>query len=193
MTNLTITTATKSDLPAILDVQKKAFLEVARVFHLKTLPPLEQTLESVADEFENGTILKAFLINTCANKHDDTNHHITDKSASLDSHLRGNDGADINIIGSVRAHQDGDTCYIGKLVVLPEYQNQDIGKALMYAIENHYKSIVSRYELFTGIGDPRNRYLYDRLGYKPFKTEKLNEQVTFVYMEKRAVPETFFN
>ena len=51
MNELIITQATKEDLPAILDVQRKAFLEVARVFNVKSLPPLEQTLESVTGEF----------------------------------------------------------------------------------------------------------------------------------------------
>jgi len=154
MNELIIAKATREDLPAILDVQVKAFLEVARIFHLKSLPPLEQTLESVIGEFENGTILKA-------------------SSGSL-------------IVGSVRAHQDGDTCHIGKLVVLPEHQNQGIGKALMRDIENHYRNIVTRYELFTGARDSRNRRLYDHLGYKPFRTEKLNDEITFVYMRKNV-------
>ena len=200
MITLTIAPASKSDLPAILGIQKEAFWEVARVFHLKTLPPLEQTLESVTGEFENGTILKACLVLPSSIKQGDTNDRIADKSKFPDSDLRtlkdtpltggtasGNDNNKIIIVGSVRAYRDGDTCHIGKLVVLPEYQNQGIGKALMNAIENHYKIIVRRYELFTGIGDPRNRYLYDGLGYKPFKTEKLNEQVTFVYMEKSVI------
>jgi ribosomal protein S18 acetylase RimI-like enzyme len=154
MNKLIITQATKEDLPTILDIQKKAFLEVARAFHLKTLPPMEQTLNSVTTEFMNGMILKASIANT--------------------------------IVGSVRAYQKTDTCYIGKLIVLPMYQNKGIGKALMQEIENQYKNIVKRYELFTGKRDPRNRHLYDQLGYKAFKTEKLNDEISFVYMEKSA-------
>jgi len=152
MKQLTILQATGDDLPVILDIQKKAFLEVARVYHLKTLPPLEQTLENLRGEFENGTILKASFENT--------------------------------IVGSVRAHREIDTCHIGKLVVLPEYQNQGIGKALMHEIEVYYQDAVRRYELFTGSRDPRNRRLYDQLGYRPFKTEKINEELLFIYMQK---------
>ncbi|MEE9913064.1 MAG: GNAT family N-acetyltransferase [Deltaproteobacteria bacterium] len=90
------------------------------------------------------------------------------------------------IVGSVRAYQKDDTCFIGKLVVLPGYQNQGIGKALMREIEKQFHNAVARYEIFTGSRDPRNRYLYDQLGYKPFRTERINEELTFVYMEKRA-------
>ena len=32
------------------------------------------------------------------------------------------------IVGSVRAEAQGETCYIGRLIVLPEYQNRGIGK-----------------------------------------------------------------
>jgi hypothetical protein len=63
---LIITHTTKEDLPAILDVQKKAFLEVVRTFHLKSLPAIEQTLESLVEEFEHGIILKAFLVSVAA-------------------------------------------------------------------------------------------------------------------------------
>jgi GNAT superfamily N-acetyltransferase len=154
MNELIITQAVKEDLPAILDVQRKAFLEVARIYNVKSLPPMEQTLESLADEFVNGTILKASIANT--------------------------------IVGSVRAFIKTDTCHIGKLIVLPEYQNKGIGKVLMNEVEKQFKNIVKRYELFTGSRDPRNLYLYNQLGYKSFKTEKLNDEISFIYMEKRA-------
>ena len=142
MNDLIITKAVKEDLPIILDIQRKAFLEVAKTFHLKSMPQIEQTLESLTAEFKNHTILKASLANT--------------------------------IVGSVRAYIKDDTCYISRLVVLPEYQNRGIGKALMKEIEKQFKNIVNRYELFTGSRDQRNQYLYNQLGYKSFKTEKLN-------------------
>jgi hypothetical protein len=42
-----ITQAAKEDLPIILDIQRKAFLEVAKTFHLKSMPQIEQTLENL--------------------------------------------------------------------------------------------------------------------------------------------------
>jgi ribosomal protein S18 acetylase RimI-like enzyme len=142
MDNLIITQAVKEDLPIILDIQRKAFGEVAKTFYLKSMPQIEQTLESLTAEFNNCTFLKASLADT--------------------------------IVGSVRAYRKDNTCYIHRLIVLPQYQNNGIGKALMAEIENQFKSNVARYELFTGSRDPRNLYLYDKLGYKTFKTEKHN-------------------
>lgn len=56
----------------------------------------------------------------------------------------------------------------------------------MHQIENQYKNIVKRYELFTGMRDHRNQYLYNQMGYKSFKTEKLNDEISFVYMGKKT-------
>jgi N-acetylglutamate synthase-like GNAT family acetyltransferase len=92
--------------------------------------------------------------------------------------------ADQNIIiGSARAYQKDDTCYIGRVIVHPDYQNRGIGKTLMKEIENCFTE-VKRYELFTGSKSVKNICFYRKLGYSIFKTEKLNNQVDLVYLEK---------
>ena len=185
MNELIITKAVKEDLPIILDIQRKAFLEVAKTFHLKSMPQIEQTLESLTAEFNYCTFLKASLIEKHGNAiTDDYGCYEINHSKLLDSGLRRNDKGNIKIVGSVRAYAKDDTCYVNRLVVLPDFQNKGIGKALMSAIENQFKNIVKRYELFTGSRDSRNLYLYNQLGYKTFKTEKHNEEISFVYMEK---------
>lgn len=90
---------------------------------------------------------------------------------------------DKKIVGSVRAHREGDTCHIGRLMVHPEYQNRGIGTRVMYEIENLFESC-KRYELFTGNKSKKNISLYKNLGYKIFKTEKINDKVSLVYLEK---------
>lgn len=87
------------------------------------------------------------------------------------------------IIGSVRANLQDGTCYIGKLIVHPDFQNRGIGTALMNSIENCFKGC-KRYELFTGKKSVKNIYLYNKLGYRIFKEEKISEKLTFVYLEK---------
>ena len=88
------------------------------------------------------------------------------------------------IIGSVRAHQEGDTCYVGRLIVHPHYQNQGIGTILMDEIENLFLN-VKRFEIFTGERDNKNIYLYQKRGYNTFKSENINEKLTLLFMEKR--------
>jgi len=190
MKNLIITQAQKEDLPTILDVQKKAFLEVARIFHLKTMPQIEQTLESITDEFDKWLFLNASLIDLQSAKELDSRFRGNDTrrmpSENDSQHMLGGNDSRAKIVGSVRAYSKDGTCYIHRLVVLPEYQNKGIGKALMSEIEKRFRSQVTRYELFTGSQDHRNLYLYNQLGYNAFKTEKHNDEISFVYLEKSA-------
>jgi GNAT superfamily N-acetyltransferase len=87
------------------------------------------------------------------------------------------------IIGSVRGHSDGRTCFIGRLIVHPNHQRKSIGTRLMQAIEERFPD-VQRYELFTGNKSADNIRLYNRLGYYQFKEESMSEKLTLVFMEK---------
>lgn len=91
--------------------------------------------------------------------------------------------ADGKIIGSVRAYQDGDTCYIGKLIVEPELQNQGVGTRLLNEIESIFK-LSGRYELFTGYKSIKNIHLYQKTDYKIFRQEKITDNLCLVYLEK---------
>ena len=87
------------------------------------------------------------------------------------------------IIGSVRAHMRAGTCYVGKLIVHPDLQNRGIGTRLMHEIEGCFPD-AARYELFTGHKSQRNLYLYQKLGYRPFKSEMISEKLILVFLEK---------
>jgi ribosomal protein S18 acetylase RimI-like enzyme len=87
------------------------------------------------------------------------------------------------IIGSVRAFVREGTCYIGRLIVHPDLQNQGIGAELMRGIEETFKE-ARRFELFTGHKSEKNLHLYEKLGYRVFKTVKANERLTIVFLEK---------
>jgi ribosomal protein S18 acetylase RimI-like enzyme len=87
------------------------------------------------------------------------------------------------IIGSVRASEIGGTCYVGRLVVHPDCQNQGLGRRLMAAIEEHFPR-AERFELFTGDRSTKSLSLYAKLGYCEFKRQVPNEKVTLVYLQK---------
>ena len=87
------------------------------------------------------------------------------------------------IVGSVRGYVRDGTCFIGRLIVHPDWQNGGIGTRLMNEIEEHFHR-ARRYELFTGEKSERNRYLYQKLGYRIVRTERLTERVAIVYLEK---------
>lgn len=90
------------------------------------------------------------------------------------------------IIGSIRAYQKNGTCYIGKLIVAPDRQNQGIGTRLIQAVETVFPDC-TRFELFTGFRSDKNLYLYQKLGFKIFKTEKVSDRLSMVYLEKQKV------
>jgi ribosomal protein S18 acetylase RimI-like enzyme len=92
--------------------------------------------------------------------------------------------ADETIIGSVRAHQAEETCFIGRLIVHPNFQDRGIGTRLMGEIEKAFRQ-AKRYELFTGHKSERNLHLYQKLGYEPFRTRVLTQDLTLVFLEKR--------
>ena len=89
------------------------------------------------------------------------------------------------IVGSVRYLIKDGTCYINKLIVHPKSQNQGIGSTLLKEVQNHSK-IVNRFELFTGFKSEKNIHLYEKQGFKIFRYEKINDNLTLVFMEKHA-------
>jgi GNAT superfamily N-acetyltransferase len=91
-----------------------------------------------------------------------------------------------SIIASVRAFQKANTCYINRVIVHPAHQNRGLGKILMKDIENCFPN-AKRFELFTGAKSTKNICFYQKLGYSIFKSEKLNDVIDFVYMEKKIV------
>ena len=87
------------------------------------------------------------------------------------------------IIGSARGYLEDGTCYVGKMMVEPGFQNRGIGGRLLRAIEEHFPE-ASRFELFTGYKSQRNLHLYKKHGYRIFKTVPINDTVNLSFLEK---------
>jgi len=92
---------------------------------------------------------------------------------------------DGGIIGSVRAYSKEGTCYIGRLIVHPDFQGRGIGTRLMNEIEKIFCGC-KRFELFTGDRSERNLRLYQKLGYRMFKTAKVTDRTNIVFLEKKT-------
>ncbi len=88
------------------------------------------------------------------------------------------------IVGAVRAYEDSGTCFIGRLAVLQDMQNQGIGSALLKEIEDRFHP--KRYELFTGSKSDKNIYFYKKAGYSIFlkKAEPGCANIEILYLEK---------
>ena len=90
---------------------------------------------------------------------------------------------DGKIVGSVRAIEKDGVCYVGRLIVHPDFQNQGIGAKLLLEIEGKFLAC-GRFELFTGNKSVKNIHLYEKLGYKAFKTEPVTDNISEIFFEK---------
>lgn len=64
----------------------------------------------------------------------------------------------------------------------PGYQNQGIGKALMYEIEKYFPACC-KLVLFTGEETPNTLHLYEKVGYHIVSKEKMGG-LSMILMEK---------
>ncbi|MBN1597520.1 MAG: GNAT family N-acetyltransferase [Bacteroidales bacterium] len=89
------------------------------------------------------------------------------------------------IIGSVKGRDMGEYCWIGRLMVLPEYQNKGIGKELMHAIEKEFPA-TPEFLLCTGYKSVKNMRLYESLGYNRMEdsTPGIDGDVELIKMVK---------
>ena len=87
------------------------------------------------------------------------------------------------IIGSVCAKESNGTVYIGKLMVHPDHRRSGYGARLLAEVEQFYPG--KRYELFTSSRSIDNIKLYRKSGYKEFARKAVNDELQFVYMEKK--------
>jgi GNAT superfamily N-acetyltransferase len=149
----TIARATAKDLPEILKLQKLAYLSEAKLLNDDSIQPLTQTPQELENEFQKTIILKLIDENTS------------------------------EIIGSVRAYEQGGRVYIGKLMTRPDYQNRGFGTRLLKTIERYFDDEI--FELYTSAKSEKNLALYKKNGYKEFKREQKADNCEFVYLEKR--------
>ncbi|PYG90240.1 ribosomal protein S18 acetylase RimI-like enzyme [Ruminiclostridium sufflavum DSM 19573] len=90
------------------------------------------------------------------------------------------------IVGSVRGHADEQNiCYVGKLIVHPDFQNAGIGTALMKELERHF-STCSSFEIFTSQNSENTLSLYKKLGYTERYVRKV-DNVSIVFMKRENI------
>ena len=87
------------------------------------------------------------------------------------------------IVGSVRAFEDQATSHVERLIVHPDCRRRGIGTALLSRIETVFPA-VRRLELFTGHKSDGNIRLYESLGYRAFRRERISDKLTLVFLER---------
>lgn len=89
------------------------------------------------------------------------------------------------ILGAIKLKTEKDNCWIGRLIVSPNYQKQGIGRKLLMEAENAFPDIHT-YHLFTGNKSVHNIHLYESAGYQKTEeyTDEQNPDVTLIRMVK---------
>lgn len=89
------------------------------------------------------------------------------------------------ILGSIKLKSEGDNCWVGRLIVSPNYQCQGIGRKLLEEAENIFPN-THTYHLFTGSKSIHNIHLYESVGYRKTEefTDERNPGVVLIRMEK---------
>jgi len=91
---------------------------------------------------------------------------------------------DGQIVGSVRGElRDDGTCLVGRLVVLPEVRRLGVARMLAVELERLFPT-ARRFELFTGHLSVGALALYESLGYRRFREERVSTTTVLVYLEK---------
>jgi ribosomal protein S18 acetylase RimI-like enzyme len=146
--------ATRQDAEEILQLQRIAYQSEAERHQEWNIPPLTESLEDTLAAFDRQLFLKTYI----------------DKDSP-------------RIVGSVRTHLQEGSCLISRLIVHPDFQGKGIGSAMMQEVERLFPQ-ARRFELFTGHKSTRNLSFYRKLGYSPFRQQRISGNLTFIFLEK---------
>ena len=86
------------------------------------------------------------------------------------------------IIGAVRFREESDHIEIGRVMVAQEYRNRGVAIGLMTAVEELTQA--KTFELYTCTKSYININLYEKLGYRIYKEEQGDRDLSFAYMRK---------
>ena len=143
--------ATIQDVPALLNLQRKAFGPLCEELGWENAPILSEPLEYLYEQFAQCTTLK----------------------------IENGEGL---IVGSVNGKVTDGSLYIGRLMVLPEYQQRGIGKRLFREIQSRLPHVRAWLCTCQQIRPPYDFYL--REGFKHYQSEIVGPGLTWAFMEK---------
>ena len=86
------------------------------------------------------------------------------------------------IVGAIRYRKNDDIVEVGRVMIHPDYRRKGLAQILLNEVDNIYPNIIK--ELYTCTKSWTNIRLYEKVGYKQYKTVEENSGLSFVYMRK---------
>ena len=90
---------------------------------------------------------------------------------------------DGKIVGSVRGRVEDGSLYIGRLMVLPEFQKNGYGRILLREIQSILPH--NRAWLDTSGDVSKTVSFYEREGFRTFESKRFENGVSWIFMEKK--------
>jgi acyl-CoA-binding protein/ribosomal protein S18 acetylase RimI-like enzyme len=177
MINIHITTATLTDIPALLQLLNSAYR---------------------GESSKQGWTTEANLIAGEQRTDAATLQQVIEQTGSIILKAQNEQN---EIIGCVNLQQQGEKLYLGMLSVSPALQGAGIGKQLLHAAEVHAKQVGCR-KIYMSVISVRTELIdwYKRHGYKetgerkPFEEDAISgkhlQPLEFLMLEKQLWPET---
>jgi GNAT superfamily N-acetyltransferase len=150
--------ADRRDLQEILDLQYLAYQKEAERYGDHAIPPLTQTLDEIAEEYDSALFLKMVA------------------GGRIIGSIRGRKEGDACLVGRLMVHPDFRGRGHGKKLI----------QRLEHEFDGDRD--VKRFELFTGELSHDNIALYKSMGYVIFKNVPYDRDKNMVYMEKHVRP-----
>lgn len=170
--------ADRADAPEILALQKVAYQTEVELYGDDSLPPLQQTLEDLENDFDRHPAQEASGLDAAAGRPPDE----SDRMVFIKAVVNG------KIIGAVRCYAIGDTTHLRRMIVHPYFRGRGIGRRLLLEVEKAFPHS-RRFEAKTGHRSKRGHFQLTQLGYRQFKTEPFTPTVTWCYFEKERPPQ----
>jgi len=170
--------ADRADAPEILALQKVAYQTEVELYGDDSLPPLQQTLEGLENDFDRHPAQEVSGLDAAAGRPPDE----ADRMVFIKAVVNG------KIIGSVRCYAIGDTTHLRRMIVHPYFRGRGIGRRLLQEVEKAFPHS-RRFEAKTGHRSKRGHFQLTKLGYRQFKTEPFTPAVTWCYFEKERTPQ----
>ncbi len=153
LTDLRIDTVDDAHAGELLTIRRAAFVSEAQILDDPHIPPLTQTLDELRSDLANPSVVTLGA------------------------------WSGTRLVGSVRVEIDGGKATLGRFAVVPDLQQQGIGKALLLNVPGHLPAGITEIWVFTGKDSVANIAMYGKHGFA-HEFDQTTGDLTYAFLRK---------